>query len=70
MPGRIGTLEWVLVLLLALILFGPDRISKVGAELGKSIHAFQAGLRGENIDEEKNEQAASGKQSDSPSSEA
>lgn len=52
MPSRIGTFEWVIVLVLALLLFGPDRISKIGGALGKSIHALQAGLKGENYEEE------------------
>lgn len=56
MPFRIGPLELVVVLVLALLIFGPGRIAKIGGELGKGIHAFQEGLKGEQkkTSEEKN----------------
>jgi sec-independent protein translocase protein TatA len=45
-------MELVLVLLLALLIFGPDRIAKLGGELGKSISAFQREMKKENEDTE------------------
>ncbi len=44
---NIGLGEILLLLLLALVVFGPERIGKVGKELGRSIRGFQEGLRGE-----------------------
>ena len=52
MLGRVGTLEWVIVLLIALLVFGPGRITKLAGELGHSIQAFQRGLQGESFEEE------------------
>ncbi|MGC9398803.1 MAG: twin-arginine translocase TatA/TatE family subunit [Anaerolineae bacterium] len=45
MPFRVGPWELVLVLLLALLIFGPGRIGKIGGELGKGISAFKKGLQ-------------------------
>ena len=38
---HIGSLELVLVLVLALILFGPGRVTEVGGALGRSIREFR-----------------------------
>ncbi|HOC20308.1 MAG: twin-arginine translocase TatA/TatE family subunit [Chloroflexi bacterium] len=45
MLPRIGLPEIIVVLVIALLIFGPGRITKVAGELGKSIHAFQHGLK-------------------------
>jgi sec-independent protein translocase protein TatA len=47
-----GGMEWVIVLLIVLLLFGPGRIGKIAGELGKSIKAFRDGLSGEKKDED------------------
>jgi sec-independent protein translocase protein TatA len=46
-----GGMEWVIVLLIVLLLFGPGRIGKIAGELGKSIKAFRDGLSGNDTDE-------------------
>jgi sec-independent protein translocase protein TatA len=48
-----GGMEWIIVLLIVLLLFGPGRIGKIAGELGKSIKAFRDGLSGEEKDEQK-----------------
>jgi len=48
-----GGMEWVIVLLIVLLLFGPGRIGKVAGELGKSIKAFRDGLNGDQSDDQK-----------------
>ena len=48
-----GGMEWVIVLVIVLLLFGPGRIGKIAGELGKSIKAFRDGLNGEKQDEQK-----------------
>jgi len=45
MPN-LGLPEILALLLLALLIFGPGRLTKLARELGESIHAFQSGLRG------------------------
>ena len=39
--------EWIIILVIILLLFGPGRIGKVAGEIGKSIKAFRDGLGGE-----------------------
>ena len=36
--------EWVVILIIVLLLFGPGRIGKIAGELGKGIKAFRDGL--------------------------
>lgn len=49
---RLGGWEWIVILLIVLLLFGPGRIGKVAGELGKSIKAFRDGLSSEKQDGE------------------
>jgi len=44
---QIGLVEILIVLVIVLLLFGPERIAKLGGELGKGIKAFKDGLSGE-----------------------
>ena len=41
MLGRIGIQELVLVLAIALIIFGPRKLPEIGSALGKSIREFR-----------------------------
>ncbi len=52
MPFRVGPVELIVVLVIALLIFGPGRIAKLGGELGKSISAFQKGIKGDETSEE------------------
>ena len=38
--------EWIIILVIIVLLFGPGRIGKLSGELGKSIKAFRDGLSG------------------------
>ncbi|MGC9395283.1 MAG: twin-arginine translocase TatA/TatE family subunit [Anaerolineae bacterium] len=40
-----GPLELILVIVLALIIFGPGRVARLGTELGKGIRGFKDGLQ-------------------------
>ena len=44
MPN-LGGLEWVIILVIVLLLFGVGRLSKLGEELGKGISSFRRGVR-------------------------
>ena len=52
MPGEVGPAELLLLLLLALLLFGPQRLPQIGRSLGKGIREFKEGLYDErhNVD--------------------
>ncbi len=50
--GKVGPLELVVILIIAILVFGPGRIGKIGAELGQGIRGFKDGLK---TDEEKPE---------------
>lgn len=36
--------EWIIILLIVILLFGPGRIGKIAGEIGKSIKSFREGL--------------------------
>lgn len=44
--------EWIIILVIVLLLFGPGRIGKIAGELGKGIKSFRDGLSNSD-DEEK-----------------
>ena len=44
MPGLPRGAEWIVILLIVLLLFGPGRIGRIAGELGKGIKAFRDGL--------------------------
>jgi sec-independent protein translocase protein TatA len=46
--------EWIVILVIVILLFGPGRIGKIAGELGRSIKNFREGLGGK---DEQTEQA-------------
>jgi sec-independent protein translocase protein TatA len=51
----IGASELFIVLVIALLIFGPGRIVKVSRELGASIRQFKEGLAGSSEPDEPDE---------------
>lgn len=51
MLGDIGPLEIVVVLIIALIVFGPKRLPELGNGLGRGIREFKESVTGEKRDE-------------------
>ena len=49
---RLGGWEWIIILVIVVLLFGPGRIGRISGELGRSIKAFRDGLSGESKDEQ------------------
>ena len=45
--------EWIVILIIVLLLFGPGRIGKIAGELGKGIRSFREGITGNKDEEEK-----------------
>ncbi|WP_022853538.1 twin-arginine translocase TatA/TatE family subunit [Thermodesulfatator atlanticus] len=48
----LGTQELLIILLIALVLFGANRLPEIGAGLGKGIRAFKDSLKEEETKEE------------------
>jgi sec-independent protein translocase protein TatA len=48
MIGNVGPLEIVVVLIIALVVFGPKRLPDLGHSLGKGIREFKGSVTGEN----------------------
>jgi sec-independent protein translocase protein TatA len=47
MIPNVGPLEIVVVLIIALVVFGPKKLPELGSGLGKGIRGFGQGLTGE-----------------------
>lgn len=45
--GDIGFPELVVVLLIALLIFGPGRVPEMGRSLGRALREFRTAIRGE-----------------------
>lgn len=55
--ANIGPASLVLILVIALIIFGPGKLPGVGKALGESVHGFKKGISGDSDD--KNEEKKS-----------
>jgi sec-independent protein translocase protein TatA len=52
MPGNIGPLEIGIVLVIALLVFGPKRLPELGRSLGKGIREFKGSIGGHGDDDD------------------
>lgn len=50
--GRIGTGELILILVLALVIFGPAKLPEMGKAIGKGMHEFKNAVKGIADDDE------------------
>ena len=69
MLGNIGPLEIIVVLIIALIVFGPKRLPELGRSLGRGIREFRGSVTGDRDDDE-DEQPAPPAKIEAPRSEA
>jgi sec-independent protein translocase protein TatA len=52
MPGGIGPLELVIVLVIVLIVFGPKRLPSLGRQLGAGMREFKDSVTGKSRDDD------------------
>jgi sec-independent protein translocase protein TatA len=52
MPGNIGIPEIAIVLIIALLVFGPKRLPELGKSLGDGLREFKASISGDRDDDE------------------
>ena len=52
MPGGISIWEIVIVLLLALVIFGPKRLPEMGRSLGRGLREFKDSVTGKDRDDD------------------
>jgi len=50
--------EWIVILIIVLLLFGPGRIGKIAGELGRGIRSFREGLGGDKAEEDQSTDAS------------
>ena len=55
MPN-IGPMEILVVLIIALVVFGPKRLPELGNSLGKGIREFKGSITGDGKDEEQSDE--------------
>ncbi len=55
MLGNIGPLEIIVVLIIALIVFGPKRLPELGSSLGRGIREFRNTVTGDKGDDDDSE---------------
>ena len=51
--GSLSPVHWLLVIVVALLLFGPGRLAGVGKGLGEGIKSFKKGLNEDEPDDKK-----------------
>jgi sec-independent protein translocase protein TatA len=58
-------MEWVIILVVVLLLFGPSRLPQLGKSIGKTMKAIRDGVDGKGEDEEEDEDVTTTKASKS-----
>jgi TatA/E family protein of Tat protein translocase len=54
---NLGVPELILILVIAILIFGPGRIGKIGSELGRGIRGFKEGVGAGEEEEQEGETA-------------
>lgn len=64
--GLPGGMEWVIILVVVLLLFGPSRLPQLGKSIGKTMKAIRDGVDGKDdeLDEDEDAPVAKASKSD------
>jgi sec-independent protein translocase protein TatA len=60
MPGNIGPMELIIVLVIALIVLGPKKLPEVGRSVGKGMREFKDSLNGITDDDDDEDDGGEG----------
>ena len=41
--------EWIIILIIVLVIFGPKNLPKLGASLGKTVKTLREGMEGDDV---------------------
>jgi len=55
MFGRLGPLELIIILVIVLVILGPQRLAGAGKAIGKAIREFRSSTKGEDEEASKAE---------------
>jgi sec-independent protein translocase protein TatA len=65
MPN-VGPLELAIVLIIALVVFGPKRLPELGRSMGRGIREFRSSLAGKDDDDDEKREIPSGDAREAP----
>ncbi len=68
--GLPGGMEWVIILVVVLLLFGPSRLPSLGKSIGKTMKAIRDGVDGTDDDDDEEEVTTAKAESKSKDSDA
>jgi sec-independent protein translocase protein TatA len=66
MPFGIGPLELIIVLVIALVIFGPKRLPDLGRSLGSGMREFKDSITAKSNDDDDDSSALTAARSDDP----
>ena len=68
MPGFIGPTEIIVLLVVALLVFGPKRLPEMGRSIGKGMREFKNSVSGKDDDDDAPVELTAGREPVSPES--
>jgi len=60
--GTFGPIHWLILLVVVLLVFGTGKLRNIGSDLGAAVKGFKQGMRDEDAEKAKEQQALSSNQ--------